>query len=118
MEFKAGQRVRRTYTNVVEGTVCAGGTSAVDDEGRWFSLDLVTCHESVCSVEILADPEPGPGSIVLDASGIVWRRHPDGTREFPWGGSSGARTHGGYQWTSGNGPAHPCRVLLDPTKEA
>lgn len=65
--------------------------------------------------EKLADApqaEPGPGSIVLDANYLVWRRSKK-AHDAPWS-YTGYPDGFGWEWGS-SGIAKPVRVLYDPS---
>lgn len=63
-EFKPGQRVRLT----VEGVVAPGGTTLLTDTGGIWGLQSKTP-----TYEILSDPCPPQGSILLDKDDNAWR---------------------------------------------
>ncbi len=68
--FKPGQRVRRTLTYVDEGTVDPCGTKATFDAFGFFHLDRTAEELGTTEVtyEILSEPEPPMGSVVLFAT--------------------------------------------------
>lgn len=124
MKPQPGERWRATFEGIVRDAndeyfdVRADGPREVYEE--FWPNQVGWVYEKIADA---VQPEPGPGSIILDAKNVIWHRNLDPDAAFPW--TCAMRDYGrgsGYSW-AGQPPAYPSsihkpvRVLLDPSKE-